>query len=144
MRQAVPATAPDSDPIQVREQMPTTYRLLGIAGSIRSAAFSKAVLTAVAELASPGAPFDFADIGAPPHFNQDLYVDPLPAAVQHFRAQTVAADGRHVRTMRRHSSISRFSLSLRLRLSPAVSALSTRFGNRWFQRWLAPPTPRRS
>jgi chromate reductase, NAD(P)H dehydrogenase (quinone) len=73
--------------------MSTTYRLLGIAGSIRSGAFSRAVLTAVAESAAADAEFDFADIAALPHFNQDLFVEPLPGAVQHFRAQIAAADG---------------------------------------------------
>jgi len=37
--------------------------------------------------------FDHADVGALPHFNQDLCVEPLPSPVQHFRAQIVAADG---------------------------------------------------
>jgi chromate reductase len=73
--------------------MSRTYRLLGIAGSIRGGAFSKAVLAAVAESAAPDGHFDFADIGALPHFNQDLFVEPLPAAVAEFRAQIAAADG---------------------------------------------------
>jgi chromate reductase, NAD(P)H dehydrogenase (quinone) len=73
--------------------MSTNYRLLGISGSLRAAAFSKAILSAVAEAAEPNAGFDYADIGALPHFNQDLYVEPLPAEVHRFRAQIVAADG---------------------------------------------------
>lgn len=70
-----------------------SYRLLGISGSLRAKAFSTAVLTALAEATAGLAHFDFAQIGALPHFNQDLYCDPLPAAVQHFRGQIVAADG---------------------------------------------------
>jgi NAD(P)H-dependent FMN reductase len=62
--------------------------------------------------------FDFADIGALPHFNQDLYVEPLPAAVQHFRDQIAAADGLVI------------SSSRLLRLSPAVFVPSTSFGKR--------------
>jgi chromate reductase, NAD(P)H dehydrogenase (quinone) len=70
-----------------------SYHLLGISGSLRAAAFSKAILVAVAEAAASEAHFDHADIGALPHFNQDLYVEPLPAMVQQFRAQILAADG---------------------------------------------------
>jgi chromate reductase len=73
--------------------MPTTYRLLGISGSIRAGAFSKAILAVMADMTASNAQFDHADIGALPHFNQDLYVEPLPPPVQHFRDQIVAADG---------------------------------------------------
>src|SRR5277367_565321 len=73
--------------------MSTNYRLLGICGSLRAAAFSKAILAAVADVAASNAQFEYTDIGALPHFNQDLYVEPLPAEVQYFRAQIVAADG---------------------------------------------------
>lgn len=73
--------------------MSSNYHLLGISGSLRSNAFSTAVLTALAEATSDQASYDFADIGALPHFNQDLYVDPLPATVQQFRDQIAAVDG---------------------------------------------------
>jgi chromate reductase, NAD(P)H dehydrogenase (quinone) len=73
--------------------MSLDYRLLGICGSLRAAAFSKAILAAVAEAAGFTAHFDDADIGALPHFNQDLYVEPLPGEVDRFRTQIVAADG---------------------------------------------------
>jgi chromate reductase len=73
--------------------MSKQYRLLGICGSLRTAAFSKAILVAVADVATPIAQFDHADIGELPHFNQDLYVEPLPPEVQHFRNQIVAAHG---------------------------------------------------
>ncbi len=73
--------------------MPAPYRLLGISGSIRSGAFSTAVLMALAEAVASAASFDHADIAALPHFNQDLCVEPLPAAVRHFCAQITAADG---------------------------------------------------
>lgn len=69
------------------------YRLLGISGSLRTQAFSKAVLIALADSAAPEATFDYADIGELPHFNQDLYVEPLPAAVERLRHQIAAADG---------------------------------------------------
>lgn len=73
--------------------MSAKHRLLGISGSLRENAFSSAVLAALADATSSQAEYDFADIGELPHFNQDLYVEPLPAAVQHFRDQVNAADG---------------------------------------------------
>jgi chromate reductase, NAD(P)H dehydrogenase (quinone) len=73
--------------------MASHYRLLGISGSLRAGSFSAAILTALAEATSTQATYDYADIGALPHFNQDLYVDPLPATVIHLREQIAAADG---------------------------------------------------
>lgn len=73
--------------------MSNKYRLLGIAGSLRASSFSTAVLTALAKATAPHASYDYADIGALPHFNQDHYVDPLPASVQHFRDQIAVCDG---------------------------------------------------
>jgi chromate reductase len=73
--------------------MPSPYRLLGISGSLRANAFSSALLTALAEATVSQATYDYADIGTLPHFNQDLYVDPLPSTVQRFRGQVEAADG---------------------------------------------------
>jgi chromate reductase, NAD(P)H dehydrogenase (quinone) len=69
------------------------FRLLGISGSLRSGAYSTAVLAAFAEATSEQAVWDLADIGALPLFNQDLYVDPLPAAAASFRNQIILADG---------------------------------------------------
>jgi chromate reductase, NAD(P)H dehydrogenase (quinone) len=73
--------------------MSKNYHLLGISGSLRASSFSTAVLTALAEASAGQASYDYADIGALPHFNQDLYVDPLPATVQQFRDQIGACDG---------------------------------------------------
>lgn len=69
------------------------FRLLGISGSLRTGAFSTAILEALAVAAAPDAVFDDADIGAVPHFNQDLYVEPLPPGVARLRHQIAAADG---------------------------------------------------
>jgi len=69
------------------------YRLLGVSGSLRLNAFSTAVLQALAVAAEPKAVFDYADIGALPHFNQDLYVEPLPETVVQFRHQIERCDG---------------------------------------------------
>lgn len=68
-------------------------RLLGISGSLRAQAHSTAVLRALMAACAPGAALDYADIGALPHFNQDLYADPLPEAVTRLRDQVAAADG---------------------------------------------------
>jgi|SaaInlStandDraft_1057018.scaffolds.fasta_scaffold83493_2 chromate reductase, NAD(P)H dehydrogenase (quinone) len=76
-----------------QQPRPTKYRLLGISGSLRLEAFSSAILTALAEKTASQADYDYADIGALPHFNQDLYVDPLPDSVRHFRDQVAVADG---------------------------------------------------
>ncbi len=79
----------------VQQNTPTggRYRLLGISGSLRTKAFSMAVLEALAEASTLDAAFDYADIGALPHFNQDLYFDPLPVAVERLRSQIARADG---------------------------------------------------
>ena len=73
--------------------MRPTYRLLAISGSLRKQAFSKAILLALADATASEAQYDYADIGELPHFNQDLYAEPLPAAVEHLRRQVAAADG---------------------------------------------------
>ncbi len=67
--------------------------LLGISGSLRAGSFSTAILHALAEATASRARYDFADIGSVPHFNQDLYVEPLPRSVVHLRNQIAAADG---------------------------------------------------
>jgi chromate reductase len=73
--------------------MPVPYRLLGISGSLRANSFSSAILAALSEATASQAAYDYADIGALPHFNQDLYVEPLPQPVRHMRDQIAAADG---------------------------------------------------
>ena len=69
------------------------YDILGISGSLRAEAFSTAILEALFAASSSQARFDIADIGAIPHFNQDLYAEPLPPAVERFRRQITHADG---------------------------------------------------
>lgn len=70
----------------------TRYRLLGMSGSLRAQAYSTAVLQALAAAVANQADIDYADIGALPHFNQDLYVEPLPEAVARLRNQIAHAD----------------------------------------------------
>lgn len=73
--------------------MDRKFKLLGISGSLRAGSYSSAVLNALIEATARQASFDLVDIGTLPHFNQDLYVEPLPAPVQQFRDQVAAADG---------------------------------------------------
>jgi chromate reductase len=73
--------------------MSTPLRLLGISGSLRTGAYSTAILMALAEAAGPRASFAFANIGALPLYNQDLEGDAAPAAVTDFEARIAAADG---------------------------------------------------
>ncbi len=73
--------------------MAVTYRLLGVSGSIRTGAHSTMILEALAEAVADHSSFDYASIGDVPHFNQDLYVDPLPEGVRRFREQIESADG---------------------------------------------------
>jgi chromate reductase len=68
-------------------------KLLAISGSLRKQAFSKAILYALSEATANEAEFEFVDIGELPHFDQDLYVEPLPPAVAQWRRRIAAADG---------------------------------------------------
>lgn len=68
-------------------------KLLAISGSLRRQAFSKAILHALADATANEAEFEFVDIGELPHFDQDLYVEPLPPAVAQWRRRIAAADG---------------------------------------------------
>lgn len=69
------------------------HRLLGIGGSLRAQAYSTAVLKALGAAVEADADMIYADIGALPLFNQDLYVEPLPAGVARLRDQIAQADG---------------------------------------------------
>lgn len=73
--------------------MSAPYSLLGISGSIRSNSYSTAILKALAEASKSHADFEFADIGALPHFNQDLVSEGFPENVQIFRDLIERADG---------------------------------------------------
>jgi chromate reductase len=73
--------------------MARKYRLLAISGSLRASSFSTALLRALTEATAFEASYEFADIGGLPHFNQDLFVEPLIAVVKRFREQITGADG---------------------------------------------------
>ncbi len=73
--------------------MSPSYRLLGISGSLRAKSFSTALLRALSDATASKANYEYSDIGALPHFNQDDFDEAVPEAVRHFRDQVTAADG---------------------------------------------------
>ncbi|NLH79859.1 MAG: NAD(P)H-dependent oxidoreductase [Phyllobacteriaceae bacterium] len=73
--------------------MSSTLRLLGISGSLRRGSFSTAVLETLAAEIATTATTEFADIGALPHYDQDLDGAASPDAVVTLRRQIDAADG---------------------------------------------------
>jgi chromate reductase, NAD(P)H dehydrogenase (quinone) len=66
--------------------------ITGIAGSLRSASYSRMVLQSIAALLPEGTRFETLDIGALPHYNQDLDNAAAPEAVVRGRAQIAASD----------------------------------------------------
>ncbi|KAF1043866.1 MAG: Quinone reductase [Herbaspirillum frisingense] len=66
--------------------------IAGIAGSVRSQSYSKAVLSSLAQLLPNGARFDTIDIGALPHYNEDVERQALPESVAHARSLVAGSD----------------------------------------------------
>lgn len=66
--------------------------ITGIAGSLRSASYSRTVLQSIAALLPAGTRFDTIDIGTLPHYNEDLDKTAVPEAVARSRAQVAASD----------------------------------------------------
>lgn len=67
--------------------------LIALSGSLRSASYNTALLTAAQLLAPPGVAIEFyQDVGRLPHFNADLD-DNLPAPAADFRDRIARADG---------------------------------------------------
>lgn len=73
--------------------MSSTFRLLGISGSLRRGSFSTAVLETLGAEVAATATTVRADIGALPHYDQDLDRAGAPDAVATLRRQIEAADG---------------------------------------------------
>jgi chromate reductase, NAD(P)H dehydrogenase (quinone) len=69
------------------------YRLLGVSGSLRTEAFSTAILETLSEAVVPKAITTIADIGSLPHYNQDLDGASAPDVVVDFKTQVMNADG---------------------------------------------------
>jgi chromate reductase len=72
--------------------MATPLKFVGIAGSLRTASYSRTVLKSIAELLPAQAHFSTVDIGQLPHYNEDLDVTEAPDAVAIARSQVAASD----------------------------------------------------
>ncbi len=69
-------------------------RLLAISGSLRNASSNTSLLKAAQMLAPDGIDIElYEGLGMLPHFNPDLDVEPLPAAVADLRSCIATADG---------------------------------------------------
>ncbi len=68
-------------------------RLLGFAGSLRSASYNRALLRAAAELAPEGVSIDIHDLAGIPFYNADVEAEGDPAEVAAFREAITRADG---------------------------------------------------
>ncbi|WP_280443782.1 NADPH-dependent FMN reductase [Nocardia brasiliensis] len=80
-------------------------RFLALSGSLRRGSHNTGLLAALAALAPAGVTIDLdTDLGALPHFNQDLETDP-PAAVAELRQRVAAADGILLATPEYNSAI---------------------------------------
>jgi NAD(P)H-dependent FMN reductase len=72
----------------------SALRLLAISGSLRAASSNTTLLKAARALAPDGVEVElYEGLGALPHFNPDLDVEPLPPAVADLRARIKAANG---------------------------------------------------
>jgi chromate reductase len=68
-----------------------SFKILGIAGSLRRASYNRGLLRAAVELAPEGAQIETFEIGEIPPFNQDLEANP-PPVVARLKAAMRAAD----------------------------------------------------
>ncbi len=82
------------------------FSVLGISGSLRAASFNTGLLRAAAELAPDGANVQIADISAIPLYNEEIYQEGFPAAVESLRQQIAAADAVILATPEYNFSIS--------------------------------------
>ena len=71
---------------------PRPLRVLGIAGSLRTASYNKMLLRAAVELAPAGMEIEIFDIGGIPLFNEDVEAAGTPPAVEAFRDAIRRAD----------------------------------------------------
>src|SRR4051812_20825356 len=72
-----------------------SLRVLGIPGSLRKGSFNRSLLRAAIEIANAdGIPLSFetAEIGDIPLYDDDLRAQGLPASVERFRQEILAAD----------------------------------------------------
>tara|TARA_E500000331_G_scaffold223537_1_gene214068 strand:+ start:574 stop:1125 length:552 start_codon:yes stop_codon:yes gene_type:complete len=67
-------------------------KILGICGSLRKASLNMAALRAAGANAPDGISLDIANLSGIPVYNEEIYADGFPPAVDTFRAQIRAAD----------------------------------------------------
>ena len=68
-------------------------KILGISGSLRENSFNTALLRTARQLAPAGMEIEIADLNGIPPYNEDVFANGFPAAVETFRGQIAAADG---------------------------------------------------
>ncbi len=72
---------------------PETFRVIGIAGSLRTGSFNRALLAAAQELAPPELIIEIKELAGVPLFNQDLENEGTPTAVGELRMALRRSDG---------------------------------------------------
>ena len=73
--------------------MADTFKILGIAGSLREKSFNRALLEAAKGLAPEGMTIEITDISQIPLYNEDVRTDGFPGAVTELGRQIAEADG---------------------------------------------------
>lgn len=72
--------------------MSETFRILGVAGSLRRGSYNRGLLRAAMEMAPPGAEITTFDLRPLPPFDEDVRVAGPPAIVTEFKDRIRAAD----------------------------------------------------
>jgi len=72
--------------------MANPHRVAVIVGSLRQESFSRKLALALAKIAPPSLQLEIVEIGALPHYNQDLDPDRPPAQWVEFRQRIASAD----------------------------------------------------
>src|SRR4051794_6343121 len=81
-------------------------RILGLSGSLRRGSHNTSLLRAAGAALPSGAELEvFGELGALPHYDADLDVDPGPAAAARLREAIEAADGVLIATPEYNGSI---------------------------------------
>jgi chromate reductase, NAD(P)H dehydrogenase (quinone) len=70
----------------------SSLKIVGIAGSLRTASYSQVVLKSIARLLPIGAEIDLLDIGSLPHYNEDVERGGLPQTVASARGRVITCD----------------------------------------------------
>lgn len=81
-------------------------RILGISGSLRRGSHNTSLLLAAAQSLPPDVELEIYDqLGALPHYNEDLDVDPAPEPAAALRAAIASADGLLIATPEYNGSV---------------------------------------